>query len=188
VADLEPPAARVRTALEAVFGPVTAIGDDFVAQRRTCLAAGAGHSNAFARIRLNLDPESVDLYDYLEMDWFTVPQREGRPHVYGPYIDFSCADRYVVTLTVPVTDDGEFLGVAGADIPMSRFEPRLLAILRDVAAPAVLVTAERRVIAANTPRWICGTRLPRLPAPADGDFAAVTEIGADSGWLLAAAC
>ena len=52
------------------------------------------------------------------------PQREGRPHVYGPYIDFSCADRYVVTLTVPVTDDG--------------------------------------------------------------DFAAVTEIGADSGWLLAA--
>ena len=26
-----------------------------------------------------------------------------------------------------------------------------------------------------------------LPAPGDGDFAAVTEIGADSGWLLAAA-
>jgi hypothetical protein len=236
VTDLDIPASRVRAALAAVFGPVTAIGDGFVAQRRACLAAGAALTpdrlsglreiiwhqlgllpaadgagivaapgviadkdrhlewwqrtaageDAFARIRLNLDPESIDLYDYLEMDWFTVPQREGRPHVYGPYIDFSCADRYVVTLTVPVTDDGEFLGVAGADIPMSRFEPRLLAILRDVAAPAVLVTAERRVIAANTPRWICGTRLPRLPTPADGDFAAVTEVGADSGWLLAA--
>jgi hypothetical protein len=49
------------------------------------------------------------------------------------------------------------------------------------------VTAERRVVAANTPRWISGTRLPRLPAPGDDDFAAVTEIGADSGWLLAAA-
>lgn len=37
------------------------------------------------------------------------------------------------------------------------------------------------------PDWIPGTRLPRLPAPGDGDFAAVTEIGAHSGWLLAAA-
>jgi hypothetical protein len=150
-------------------------------------AAGDAHTDAFARIRLNLDPESIDLYDYLEMDWFTVPQREGRRFVYGPYLDFSGADRYVVTLTVPVTDDGVFLGIAGTDIRMSLFEPELLAILRSVPAPAVLVTAERRVVAANTPRWISGTRLPRLPAPGDGDFAVVTKIEADSGWLLAAA-
>jgi hypothetical protein len=69
---------------------------------------------------------------------------------------------------------------------MSHFEPELPAILRAVPAPAVIVTAERRVVAANTPQWICGTRLPRLPAAGDGDFAAVTEIGAGSGWLLAA--
>jgi hypothetical protein len=107
-------------------------------------ASGDGGPDEFARIRLNLDPESIDLYDYLDMDWFTIPQREGRPHVYGPYIDFSGADRYVVTMTVPVTgaraagepEPGgpatgvpptgvpatvgrEFLGVAGADIRMS---------------------------------------------------------------------
>lgn len=155
-------------------------------------ASGEGTGDGFARIRLNLDPESIDLYDYLEMDWFTVPQREGRPYVYGPHVDFSCADRYVVTMTAPVTGGGpdsqrEFLGIAGADIRMSHFEPELLAILRAVPAPAVIVTAERRVVAANTPQWICGTRLPRLPAAGDGDFAAVTEIGAGSGWLLAAA-
>jgi hypothetical protein len=66
----------------------------------------------------------------------------------------------------------------------------------------VLVTAERRVVAANTPRWISGTRLDRLPAPGarafddpafddpafdDPAFDAVTAVGADSGWLLAAA-
>jgi hypothetical protein len=180
-------------------------------------ASGDGGPDGFARIRLNLDPESIDLYDYLDMDWFTIPQREGRPHVYGPYIDFSGADRYVVTMTVPVTDaraadaraagepepggpatvvpatvvpatvGREFLGVAGADIRMSHLEPELLAILRSVPAPAVLVTAERRVVAANTPHWISGTRLARLPAAGDGDFAAITEIGAHSGWLLAAA-
>jgi hypothetical protein len=252
VGDLSAPAARVRAVLEGVFGPVTAIGDGFVAQRRNCLAAGAaltpdrlsgmreiiwhqlsllpaadgagivaapgviagkdrhlewwqrtdGGTGGFARIRLNLDPESIDLYDYLDMDWFTSPRRAGRPYVYGPYIDFSGADRYVVTMTVPVTDasspdqgaagehaagEREFLGVAGADIRMSHLEPELLAILRSVPVPAVLVTAERRVVAANTPHWISGTRLPRLPVAGDGDFAAVTEIGADSGWLLAAA-
>jgi hypothetical protein len=154
-------------------------------------ASEGGDPDGFARIRLNLDPESIDLYDYLDMDWFTVPQRDGRRYVYGPYVDFSGADRYVVTMTVPVFDDDgggrEFLGVAGADIRMSHLEPDLLTILRSVTVPAVLVTGERRVVAANTAHWISGTRLDRLPAPGDGTFGAVTEIGADSGWRLAAA-
>jgi len=159
--------------------------------------------DGFARIRLNLDPESVDLYDYLDMDWFTVPRKLGRRSVYGPRIDFSGADQYVLTLTIPVFADGgpggeadgpsegaaerEFLGIAGTDIRMSYLEPELLAMLRPVPFPAVLVTGERRVVVANTPRWIPGTRLAQLPAPGDGTFAAVTEIGADSDWLLAAA-
>ena len=70
---------------------------------------------------------------------------------------------------------------------MSQLEPALLAILRSLTAPAVLVTAERRVVAANTHRWIPGTRLDRLPRPGGGEFTAVLAIGADSGWLLAAA-
>jgi hypothetical protein len=157
-------------------------------------AAGDDASDGYSRIRLNLDPESIDLYDYLDMDWFTVPRAEGRRYVYGPYIDFSGADRSILAMTIPVLDPaagergaGEFLGVAGSDIRMSHLEPALLAILRALAAPAVLVNAERRVLAANTPRWIPGTRLDRLPRPGEAGFTAVTEIGADSGWLLAAA-
>jgi hypothetical protein len=182
----------------------------------------------YSRIRLNLDPESIDLYDYLDMDWFTVPRAEGRRYVYGPYIDFSGADRSILAMTIPVRDladgrsrrggtgatadgeggtgtsgnsengsadstdgkntsgDGEFLGVAGVDIRMSHLEPSLLTILRPLAAPAVLVTAERRVVAANSPRWIPGTRLDRFPRVGDDGFSTVIEIGADSGWLLAA--
>lgn len=167
--------------------------------------AADGGQDGFARIRLNLDPESVDLYDYLDMDWFTMPRKLGRRYVYGPYVDFSGADRYVLTLTIPVFADGvpeegagdrgdghragerEFLGIAGTGIRMSHLEPELLAMLRHVSVPAVLLTGERRVVVANTPRWIPGTRLAQLPEPGDGTFAAVTEIGADSGWLLAAA-
>ena len=155
-------------------------------------AVEGGAREGFSRIRLNLDPESIDLYDYLDMDWFTVPGRERRRYVYGPYVDFSGADRYVLTMTVPVADGQEFLGVAGADLRMSHLEPELLAAMRAVTAPAVLVTAERRVVAANTPRWISGTRLDQLPVPGgrafdDRAFDAVTAIGADSGWVLAAA-
>jgi hypothetical protein len=210
-------------------------------------ASGDDAPDNYSRIRLNLDPESIDLYDYLDMDWFTVLRAEGRRYVYGPYIDFSGADRSILAMTIPVRDlahgqskrggtgasaagesgtgtsgdsengsadsdgksrsadsgdaengtadgdggengsgDGEFLGVAGADIRMSHLEPALLAILRPLAAPAVLVTAERRVVAANTPRWIPGTRLDRFPRVGDDGFCAVIEIGADSGWLLAA--
>jgi hypothetical protein len=156
-------------------------------QRTTSGEGGAGEGESFARIRLNLDAESIDLYDYLDMDWFTVPGRERRRYVYGPVFDFSGADRYVLTMTVPVADGPEFLGVAGVDLRMSHLEPELLAVLRAIPAPAALVTAERRVVAANTPRWISGTRLDRLPVPGDGAFDAVTPVGADSGWLLAAA-
>lgn len=151
-------------------------------------ASGENGADGYARIRLNLDPESVDLYDYLDMDWFTVPREQGRRYVYGPFIDFSGADRSILAMTIPIPDlaDGEFLGVAGADIRMSQLEPALLAILRGLAAPVVLVTAERRVVAANTPRWIPGTRLDRLPRAGHDEFTAVTALGADSGWLLAA--
>jgi hypothetical protein len=167
-------------------------------------AAGDGGPDGYSRIRLNLDPESVDLYDYLDMDWFTVPRAEGRRYVYGPFIDFSGADRSILAMTIPVLDPGvggasgagegsgnasgtgEFLGVAGADIRMSHLEPALLTLLRALAGPAVLVTAERRVVAANTPRWIPGTRLDQLPRPGEDGFTAVEEIAADSGWLLGA--
>src|SRR5215469_2383150 len=106
-------------------------------------SADGGGQEGFARIRLNLDPESVDLYDYLDMDWFTMPRKLGKRYVYGPYVDFSGADRYVLVLTIPVfggPGKGEFLGIAGADIRMSHLEPELLAILRPVPVPAVLVT------------------------------------------------
>ena len=144
-------------------------------------------SGGYTRIRLNLDPDSVDLYDYLDMDWFTGPRRDGRRHVYGPYIDFAGAEGYVLTMTVPARD-GEFLGVAGADIRMSALEPDLFAILRSAPAATVLVTGERRVVAANTPRWIAGSRLDRLPAAGDGTFEAAADVGADSGWVLAVGC
>ncbi|MFE9093096.1 cache domain-containing protein [Streptomyces sp. NPDC007264] len=143
-------------------------------------------ASGLAPMRLNLDPTTVDVYDYFEMEWFAAARDEGRRAVFGPYVDYSAADHYVCTFTVPVVD-GAFLGVAGTDLRMDALEPRLLGLLRGAGHDAVLVGPERRVVAANSPRWLVGARLPRLPHAGDGVFLAVGEVGRDSGWVLALA-
>lgn len=126
---------------------------------------GAGQPS---RLRLNFDAESVDVYDYLQMEWFQ-GARAGAPRTaFGPYVDYTGAGAYVVTASVPVTYRGEFLGVAGADITLAALEPRLLAIVADARPGTVVLNAERRVLAANTPRFVVGTRVedsPLVPAP-----------------------
>ncbi|MFF0447901.1 cache domain-containing protein [Streptomyces sp. NPDC004609] len=138
------------------------------------------------RLQLNMDPTSVDVYDYFEMEWFTAGRDRGRRSVFGPYVDYYGADRYVITLTAPVTDE-VFVGVAGADLRVAEFEPLLLGALRETGHDAVLVGPERRVIAANTSRWLVGSRLPRVPRASEGGFVAVGEVGLDSDWVLALA-
>ncbi|MFI6289019.1 hypothetical protein ACIBCM_30455 [Streptomyces sp. NPDC051018] len=138
------------------------------------------------RLQLNLDPTSVDVYDYFEMEWFTAGRDRGRRSVFGPYVDYYGADRYVITLAAPVTDE-VFVGVAGADLRVAEFEPLLLGALRETGHDAVLVGPERRVIAANTSRWLVGSRLPRVPVAGQDGFVAVGEVGLDSDWVVALA-
>lgn len=145
-----------------------------------------------SRLRLNFDPTSIDVYDYLQMDWYQLPLR-GRPRVaYGPYVDYSGSDMYTITATVPVVDKGgTFLGVAGADLVVGEVERGLVEVLRQTNEDAVVVSTERRVIAANTPRWFVGSRLPAMPTvgPAtDPDaFVAVEKMPLNTGWVLALA-
>ncbi|WP_086722421.1 cache domain-containing protein [Streptomyces carpinensis] len=141
-------------------------------------------ATGFVPMRLNLDPTCVDVYDYFEMEWYAAARDHSARAVFGPYVDYSAADSYICTFTVPVVDGGEFLGVAGTDLRMSDLEPRLLGLLRRAGHDAVLVGAERRVVAANTSRWLVGSRLPQVPQAGDGVFLAAGEVGLDSGWVL----
>lgn len=148
----------------------------------------AGHT---ARLRLNFDPESIDLYDYLQMEWFQLPQQGMERVAFGPYVDYSGSELYTVTATVPVNFEGEFLGVAGVDLVVSELERRLLTVLRSAPLDAVIVSAERRVIATNTPRWVVGSRLAALPeiGRTDGGdrFVEVVTVPTGTGWVLALA-
>ncbi len=149
------------------------------------------HNDRVTRLRLNFDPTSIDVYDYLQMDWYQLA-RGGQARVaYGPYVDYSGSDMYTITATIPVVAGGTFLGVAGADLVVGDVEHRLLRALQETAEDAVVVSTERRVIAANTPRWLVGSRLGAMPvvgtAADPSAFREVAEMPLGTGWVLAIA-
>ena len=108
----------------------------------------------------DLRPTSLGYYDYTATEWFDVPRRTGRRHVVGPYVDVHGTGRYLLTLTEPVLVDGEFVGVAGADVSVRRFESHLLQVLGRGAAPFLLLNGEDRVVLSTAPRWLVGTLVP----------------------------
>jgi hypothetical protein len=109
------------------------------------------------RLKVDLNPHSVGFYDYAAEEWFVVPRRTGHRHVVGPYVDVHGTDRYLLTLTVPVVAGGEFVGVAGADIPVACFETLVLKELGDLAADVVVVNPENRVVLSTSARWLAGS-------------------------------
>jgi hypothetical protein len=114
----------------------------------------------------DLKPTSLGYYDYPATEWFDVPRRTGRRHVVGPYVDVHGTGRYLLTLTEPVLVDGQFVGVAGADVSVRRFETHLLAGLGRLPAPFLLVNDEDRVVLSTAPRWLVGSRVPPGGGPA----------------------
>jgi hypothetical protein len=114
----------------------------------------------------DLRPASLGFYDYTTADWFDVPRRTGARHVVGPYVDVHGTGQYLLTFTAPVIADGQFLGVVGADVPVSRFESHLLRELGAVEPPFLLLDDEGRVVLSTSPRWLVGalTGPPEPPA------------------------
>lgn len=109
-------------------------------------------------LEVDLHRDSVGFYDYEAADWFAVPRRTRARHVVGPYVDVHGTDRYLLTFTMPMEVDGQFLGVAGADVPVTRFESVVLGRLGD--RDAVLANDEGRVVVSTSSRWVTGCLLP----------------------------
>ena len=108
----------------------------------------------------DLRPASLGYYDYTTTEWYDVPRRTGRRHAFGPHVDVHGTGRYVLTLTEPVVAGSGFVGVAGADVPVRRFETHLLEALGPLPAPFVLLNDEGRVVLSTAPRFLVGSLLP----------------------------
>jgi methyl-accepting chemotaxis protein-like sensor len=127
---------------------------------RSDRGTGPGH------LEVDLDPGSAEFYDYTTTEWYREPARTGQACIAGPYVDYICTHEYTFTVSVPVTEEGRFVGVAGADILAGEVERMLLpklSLLGRPGRPAVLVSGNGRVIASSTARILPGTVL-RPPA------------------------
>ena len=184
---LSPVATMVRTTLanEPLFA-----GFGFVAD--TDVVEGESHfmlwwqvrGSGASRLRLNLDPSSPDHYDYQSMPWFTSAREERRRVVHGPYVDYSGSELFTLTVTAPVIDGDDFLGVTGADLNFLELERRLVGVLRRAGTDACVVNDEGRVIATNTARWVVSSRIHgQLAAGSDG-VAEVTPVSGGYGWRV----
>ncbi|MGY1710823.1 cache domain-containing protein [Geodermatophilus sp. SYSU D00758] len=107
----------------------------------------------------DLRPSSLGYYDYTTAPWFDVPRRTGRRYVFGPHVDVHGTGRYVLTLTEPVEAGCGFVGVAGADVPVRRFETSVLQRLGGAVAPFLLLNEEDRVVLSTSPGWLVGDLL-----------------------------
>ncbi|MBS1678917.1 MAG: GntR family transcriptional regulator [Actinobacteria bacterium] len=111
-------------------------------------------------LRVNLDPQAPDFYDYTSADWFATPRATLAPHLAGPFVDYACTNTYALTLSTPILRDREFLGVAAADVLVASLERHIVPRLATLGRPVALATATGRVIASNAPEVVAGQRLP----------------------------
>jgi hypothetical protein len=119
----------------------------------------AGPSEPFP-LPVSLDPEHPVFSDYDTFEWFEGPWQEGSKRIVGPWVDYTATGQHVMTLSIPIFGgDGEFLGVAGADVLAGQIEKIALKPLRAISNDAALVSAEGRVLASNTARLLVGSLL-----------------------------
>ncbi|UZE25907.1 cache domain-containing protein [Pseudomonas sp. B21-056] len=107
-------------------------------------------------LTLNFNSRSERFYDYLHMPWYTRPQQTRQPSIDGPFVDLYGTEQYIVAFSVPIFFADRFIGVAAADISLHSLEPLLVRSLMRVSNEALLLNAEGRVLAANTPSWLAG--------------------------------
>ena len=136
------------------------------------------------RLRLNLDPAAPDHYDYQAMPWFSTARTERRRVAHGPYVDYSGSELFTLTVTAPVLDGDDFLGITGADLNFLELERQLLGVLRRAGTDACVVNDEGRVIATNTARWVVSSRIRgELAAGVDG-IEGVAPVSGGYGWFV----
>ncbi|MGZ6678568.1 MAG: cache domain-containing protein [Nocardioides sp.] len=110
------------------------------------------------RLQVPLGPEQPGFYDYTTTSWFREPERDGRRHVIGPFVDYLCTEDLTITFSQPVTVDGRFVGVAACDVRAVTVERELLPVLRRLEH-TYIVANDDRVLCSNSGRYVCGDLL-----------------------------
>jgi DNA-binding FadR family transcriptional regulator len=115
-------------------------------------------SGAPERLRVNLDPQAPDFYDYTTAPWYVAARGSGTSQAVGPYVDHFCTGDYTITLSVPAYTSGRFVGIAAADVLVASLERQIVPALG--TGGQALTSAEGRVIASTSAELPAGSPAP----------------------------
>jgi hypothetical protein len=104
----------------------------------------------------DLNPDSLNYYDYTTRDWFTIPSASGQPVAVGPYVDFGGINVNIITLCVPAPT-AQGIQILGCDLTLAKLEGIFLRALQLREPVVVLLGPNGRVIASNNARIATGT-------------------------------
>ena len=92
-------------------------------------AQPAGSSGEPRFVTHDLNPDSLNYYDYTSREWFTAPSASGKPVAVGPYVDFGGINVNIITLCVPApTPHGTH--ILGGDLTLAKLEGVFLRALQ----------------------------------------------------------
>ncbi|TAM70521.1 MAG: hypothetical protein EPN48_03795 [Microbacteriaceae bacterium] len=120
---------------------------------------GRAANGGLRRLQTVDDPDDEQFRDYTALEWWRVPARTGGRHLTGPYVDYLCTDDYTVTITTPVRQGGQMVGLVGTDVYVARLEQVLLPVLRASGRACTLVNASGRIVASTDSRRATGALL-----------------------------
>ena len=106
---------------------------------------------------------AIDLH---RLEWYRVPAETGDRHVAGPFVDYLCSNEITLTSAVPVTLEGEFAGVACADVLVASLEQVLLPAVAALG-DATLVNVNGRVVVSANAEVETGDRYAGVGPDAD---------------------
>jgi hypothetical protein len=106
------------------------------------------------------NPASDSYYDFQHSEWYVRAVESDSLEIAGPFIDAWGTDDHALTPSVAVrADEGVLLGVAAADLHVSRIVDRLALVLRSAGGDLVLVNDEDRVVVSDDAILTPGLRL-----------------------------
>lgn len=106
----------------------------------------------------DLNPDSLNYYDYTGREWFKLPSSKGQPVAVGPYVDFGGINVTIITLCAPAAT-AQGIHVLGCDLPLAKLEGVFLRALQLREPVVVLLGPNGRVIASNNARIATGMLL-----------------------------
>jgi hypothetical protein len=112
------------------------------------------------RLGVRMKPGTINFYDYTETEWWRNSSADDREHIFGPYVDHSGTNAYVITFARRVSRNADFSGVVVLDIMVSKLQAMWQAPLRNLPKPSSVINGEGLVIATNDSRLLASTINP----------------------------